>query len=229
MAVQVMTLDDLGIEEIEATNATIEEIDAEAIDILFVALDESGSMSKHKADMIPALQDFKTSMQNSKESEHILVARLNFHDIVEPVGGYQPIDDFDASYTTYGGTLLYDGICEGAEKFLAYIKYLKANGMRVKGVFSTFSDGEDNTSYNNQLSDATRVIAELNAAEYPTVFIAFGQEALDEANRLGYSRIVDIVNTPDPGKALRAAFNRLSKSVVEYSKHDGADADNFTI
>jgi hypothetical protein len=215
-------LDILGMEEIEMENTSIDDIDNESINLIFVAIDGSGSMGYYTDDMKNCLNDFKDAINNSKEVDEILVARADFDGSIN-VGGYKKIDEFDTGYRASGMTSLYDVIYQGSEKLLNYMDYLKQQGMRVKAVFSVFSDGED-TSSRRQLSDAKDKIRELNSKEITTAFISFGNDALSEAKRLEFKNILTVGNS---ASELRKAFNCLSKSVIESSKSVINKTDDF--
>lgn len=88
-----------GLDEVEIANTSIDEIDSENINLIFVGIDKSGSMGMYERDMVKALSDFKDALINSKECDEILVARADFSDSAT-VGGYKRITEFDTSYST---------------------------------------------------------------------------------------------------------------------------------
>ena len=69
-----------GLDEVEIANTSIDEIDSENINLIFVGIDKSGSMGMYERDMVKALSDFKDALINSKECDEILVARADFSD-----------------------------------------------------------------------------------------------------------------------------------------------------
>lgn len=213
----------LGLEEIEMENTAIDELDTEVVNLIFVGIDQSGSMYNYESVMKTALVDFKDAITNSKEVDEMLVARANFNNNSIDVGGYKKIDEFDSNYKTSGMTPLYDVVVDGSEKLTDYMKFLKDEGMRVKAVFAIFSDGYD-TSSSKHVSEAKRKIEELNNMEITTAFISFGNEAQDEANRLGFKNVLTVGSS---ASELRRAFNVLSKSVIEASKSVVNNTDDF--
>ena len=66
-----------GLDEVEITNTSIDEIDSENINLIFVGIDKSGSMGMYERDMVKALSDFKDALINSKECEDRKSTRLN--------------------------------------------------------------------------------------------------------------------------------------------------------
>lgn len=213
-----------GLDEIEVENTAVDDLDSENINLIFLGIDESGSMTQYIGEMQNCLQEFKTALQDSKEADEILVARADFSNDIT-IGGYKKISEFDTGFATYGMTAMYDTIVDGSQKLREYRKFLKEQGMsRVKAVFAIFSDGEDNlTKYG--FSGAKQAISELNGEEITTAFISFGGAATQTAKDLGFRNILDVASS---ASELRKAFNCLSKSVIESSKSVMSDdADDF--
>lgn len=211
-----------GLDEIEKENTAVDDLDSENINLIFVGIDTSGSMCCFNNDMKQSLEEFKTALTDSKEVDEILVARANFDRNVD-IGGYKKITEFDTSYTSCGSTALYDVIVDGTGKLKEYRKFLKEQGVRVKAVFSIFSDGEDTIS-RNDFSDAKNSISDLNKEEITTAFISFGGKATQTAKDLGFRNILDVASS---ASELRKAFDCLSKSVIESSKSVVSDEDDF--
>lgn len=208
-----------GLDQIELENTSVDELDSEVVNLINVAIDQSGSMDSYESDMRRSLSDFKSSTANSKEADTILVARTNFMDNTVDISGYKKIDEFDTDFFANGCTPLYDAIIEGVDKLTntqgtGYMDYLKQQGMRVKSVFAVFSDGED-TSSNSSLSAAKAKIDYLNKKEIVTACICFGPDAVNDATNLGFKNILKVGAS---ASELRKAFNCLSKSVAENSK-----------
>lgn len=211
-----------GLDEIEVENTSVDEIDSENINLIFVGIDRSGSMNRFVPDMKKALADFKDALTNSKEADEILIARADFADRIT-VGGYKKISEFDTNYDAEGMTAMYDTIVDGVDKLDQYRNFLKQEGMRVKAVFAIFSDGED-TSSQNSMSSARQKIEHLNAEEIVTAFISFGGDATQTAKDLKFKNILDVSSSASD---LRKAFNCLSKSVIENSKSAVDNTDDF--
>jgi uncharacterized protein YegL len=211
-----------GLNDIEIENTPIENLETEEINLMFVAIDTSGSMSSYVGTMKTELDKFKQSIINSKESEKILVNRADFSTLIT-IQGYKKIDEFDTDYRTYDMTCLYDVIIEGSIKLKEYMNHLKQNGMRVKAVFAIFSDGAD-TSSKADLVKAMKTIQELNKLEVVTAFIAFGNDALQVGKDLEIKNILEVGKSESE---LRKAFNQLSKSLISQSKSVIPKKDDF--
>lgn len=223
-----------GLDEIEVENTAVDDLESESINLIFLGIDESGSMTTYINDMKNCLSEFKIALTDSKEADEILVARADFADDIK-IGGYKKISEFDTGFDVYGCTAMYDTIVDGSQKLKEYRKFLKEQGMtRVKAVFAIFSDGLDNQSIHS-FSEAKREVGtldsngkyppeSLNGEEITTAFISFGGQATQTAKDLGFRNILDVASS---ASELRKAFNCLSKSVIESSKsvisYDGDD------
>lgn len=211
-----------GLDELELENTAVDELDCENINLIFLGIDQSGSMDAYRQDMKQALVGFKDALKNSKEADEILVARANFDSGIE-VGGYKRIEEFDAGFRAGGCTAMYDAIVEGTRRLKEYREFLKNEGMRVKAVFAVFSDGADNDS-GSAFGDAKRAVEFLNGEEITTAFISFGGGAARVAKDLGFRNMLDVSSS---ASELRRAFQCLSKSVIESSKSVVADEEDF--
>ena len=211
-----------GLEEIEMENTSVDEIDSENINLIFLGIDQSGSMDAFRSDMKHSLAEFRDALKDSREAEEILVARADFEDKIT-VGGYKKIGEFDTSFSAGGCTAMYDAVTEGTRRLREYRQYLKDQVVRVKAVFAVFSDGLDNASMSS-FGEAKKCVDFLNDEEITTAFISFGGEAAKEAKDLGFRNILDVTSS---ASELRKAFDCLSKSVIESSKSVVADGEDF--
>lgn len=218
----------MGLDQIETENTAVEELDSEVVNLIMVEIDQSGSMDSFSSDMKKSLGDFKDSIVSSREADTILVARANFMESTVDISGYKKINEFDTDFEADGYTPLFDAIEKGVDKLTndnqtGYMDYLKQQGMRVKAVFSVFSDGNDNNS-NTSFDIAKDKIAYLNKKEIVTACICFGSEGQDQARRLGFKNILSVGAS---ASELRKAFDCLSKSVAENSKSVVNKVDDF--
>jgi len=217
-----MVMEIEGLDAIEIENTSIDDIDSENVNLIFVGIDKSGSMFPYKDDMRACLKDFKAALEGSKEADEMLIARADFSNDVS-VGGYKKVCDFDTDFNAGGCTVLHDVIVEGTDKLLKYLAFLKDQGMRVKAVFAIFSDGINEGSIRSA-HEAKNSVSKLNEVEVTTAFISFGGTAAGTANDLGFRNVKSVGSTVSE---LRKAFNCLSKSVIESSKSVVADGEDF--
>lgn len=211
-----------GLDEVELENTAVDELESENINLIFLGIDQSGSMEVYRKEMRDALVGFKDALADSREADEILVARANFDSGIV-VGGYKRIDEFDTGFVAGGCTAMYDAVTQGTGRLKSYREFLKKEGMRVKAVFALFSDGADNDS-KSSFSDAKRAVEYLNDEEITTAFISFGGGAAQVARDLGFRNVLDVSSS---ASELRRAFQCLSKSVIESSKSVMADEDDF--
>ena len=61
-----------GLDEIEIENTSVEEIDSENINLIFLGIDKSGSMSVFQQDMKHSLTEFQHALASAKEADEIL-------------------------------------------------------------------------------------------------------------------------------------------------------------
>jgi hypothetical protein len=217
------TIDGINENDIQNYGLSIDEIDSEAVNLIFVATDASGTMEKFKTVMSDSLINFKEALINSKEVDIIAVSRANFQESNIDIGVYGEIKDFNTDFDPKGLTPLYDVIVDGANRLITYMGKLKKGGMRVKAVFAIFSDGLDNNS-KNVFADARKKIEELNNLEVTTAFITFGSEAKGIANDLKFQNDLEVGSS---ASELRKAFQCLSTSVIESSKSTITGGTNF--
>lgn len=210
------------LDDLELMNTPIEELQTEEVVLIFLGIDASGSMQIYERVMQEELEKFKRSIEQSKENERILVARADFSDFLI-IRGYKKVDDVDTDYKTYNSTRLYDTIVDGSKGLFEYMEYLRSQGMRVRAVFSIFSDGQENDSKASR-AQTKRVVEDLKKAEIVTAFIAFGEDALDEAMRLNFQNMLEVGRSESE---LRMAFNQLSRSSISHSKSSSTSTDDF--
>ena len=85
---EVKELDIMGLDEIEQENTSVDEIDDEDINLMFIGIDQSISMGCYVSEMKQSLEDFKQALIDSKEADEILVARANFSTNIN-ISGYK--------------------------------------------------------------------------------------------------------------------------------------------
>lgn len=217
------------LESSAAGSMSIDDIETENVTLQFMGIDGSGSMYGDQNDMQEAMTFYKSAIAGSKQADEILVCRADFADHLD-MGGYLPADQLSTAYSAHGMTALYDVIVEGKKKLVAYMEYLRSQGVRVKAIFSVFSDGEDTISTASQ-SEARKAIEELNNLEITTAFIGF-RDGKGVGESLHFKNNLDVTEKDRSGQAsfesqLRNAFDCLSKSVISSSKSLAPDNDAF--
>lgn len=226
-----------GLDDNYDTNVEIEELQSERQTLITLFIDKSGSMYRFEETMVDCLEDFKSQIQGAKESDEMIVSKTMFgSDIVH--GGYQLIDDMKTDYSVDGATRLYDCIVEGQKRLIdgngnGYMETLQKNGIKTRGVIAIFSDGADNIS-DCSAQDARRAIEFLHSKEVIVAFVAFGDEAINVAGKIGIKpqNILKYDDKDVNENNLREVFQILSKSAISASKSAGAvnpDEGFFTV
>ena len=188
---------------------------SDAIDIIVLLYDYSGSMQHYKGDMLKANEAFYQDFSRFEEKGSIAIAKGMF-DSSFSMTSFDSIEKFNRSYSAYGGTKLYYAIVEATKKTIAYYdEIVKRLNIRPKITFLVFSDGGDNESP-NYYDEAKRSITLLNSLDATTVFVAFGAAIKNEAgNDLKFSCTKDINSVEE---LVRCMGTELSKSCKEQSK-----------
>lgn len=211
-----------GLDEVDVDNTSIDELETESVTLVFMGIDASGSMTPYTSIMKDELGKFKQAIIESKSEDEVLIAMADFAHWIN-IRGYKKIHDLDLDYQASGNTRLFDTIMVGSKELIDYMNELKDQGMRVKCVFSMFSDGEDNDS-KTYFSDAKQAVEALNRIETVTAYIAFGPDGLHVGKDLGFKNVLSVGNTESE---LRRAIDVLSKSVISQSKSVVAKTDDF--
>ncbi len=202
-------------------NIDISEIDNDHMYLMFVALDCSGSMSRHTSEMIKAMDSFKDSIEGSKQDDEMLISMARFDEDID-VTGFQNVKDMDTSYQAGGMTRLYDTIIVGQERLMDYMDQLNSSGVRTRGTLVIFSDGDDTYSRRDE-ADAAEAIRKLREQEITVAFVGFGDDAKGIAQRLGVPP-QDIMETAATASELRKIWGIMSKSAISASKSTAAGA-----
>jgi uncharacterized protein with von Willebrand factor type A (vWA) domain len=212
----------LGSENLQQFNTPVGDLETESVNLVCVGIDISGSMSEYRDAMNTALSNFKHALESSKESDQLLVARIDFDSAVHP-SGYKKLNQLDTDYNADGGTALYDAIISGSQNLVDYMSLLRKNGMRTKAVFAIFSDGEDRNSVHSEV-EARNAIANLARNEISTAFISFckDEDLASKAKAMGFKSILKVDSS---ASELRRAFDCLSRSVIAVSKAATVDGD----
>ena len=58
-----------GLDEIEVENTAVDDLESESINLIFLGIDESGSMTQYIKDMQNCLAEFKTALTDSRQLE----------------------------------------------------------------------------------------------------------------------------------------------------------------
>lgn len=59
-----------GLDEIEMQNTAVDDIDSENVNLIFIGIDKSGSMSPYRGDMVSCLKEFKQALTEANTTVH---------------------------------------------------------------------------------------------------------------------------------------------------------------
>lgn len=222
--------DILGLGENYELDVDIDELESSRQTLYRMVLDNSGSMGMYEKVVQESIDYSKQLFSGVKEADEILVAITKFNNKVVS-GGYQKPADMNTDYSTDGMTALYDAIVDAQNRLIndngtGYMQQLIDNGTVAQAAILIFTDGYDNSSRNSSY-DAAASIRYLKDSEVPFIFVAFGDEAINEAKKLGVSdkSIIEIktgsLNTDELGAKLKDVLQLASKSIASMSKSVG--------
>ncbi|MCU0496718.1 MAG: VWA domain-containing protein [Anaerolineae bacterium] len=201
--------------------AQIDELNTDDVTLLVVILDESGSMGGVRNEVIDSFNQMTRALNDSKNSDSILMSAWKFADQPRLLFGYTPIDRVKdltkADYDPQGSTALYDTILDGFRGIVAYGQDLRNNGLRTRAIIVVISDGEDNVS-KYTASAVHTVSQDLIKQEYYTLaFVGLGHPATFQqiAKNIGFNQVLTVNNSP---AEIRRALQMISGSVIRASQ-----------
>lgn len=201
---------------------------AEATIVSFV-VDKSGSMSEVEEQVKESVWENIKAMKESKQAEAITLSLINFDNYVTPVFANQALEniqDSDVVFQSGGSTALYDAVLDALTGAITYQEMLLDAGVQTKVIIVVFSDGADNESRRNSLSDINKLTAEIGKREEWTLaFIGFKTyEQVDFtaiAKGMGFPNFLQVdltVGEYDRRHLIRKIFRLVSKSVIRTSQ-----------
>ena len=198
---------------------------SDKVDVFFMLVDTSGSMSGTESDMRSGLQMYKESFENFAGANSIVVSVSEFSSDLR-IKEFEPVNSFDTRYSSDGGaTALYYSIVNSAKHLEKYIKQIQnEKGIDPKATFICFSDGEPCHDSCSE-SDAVAAIEKLNESGVTTVFVAFGASMQAEfGSRLGFQATIDV---RDKSQLVHFLGVELSQSCKEQSRSMKGLGANF--
>jgi len=198
--------------------------DAEEANLVVLVLDNSVSMSGHRDAVIDGANNLIDSLQNSKESDTMLMTLWKFDtrnhiDIIfanQKMADVKPITtaDYDADGDATAEYTAAERSLAGA---LAYAQDLLKNARyRVRVMWVLITDGQDNSSLRDSAKN-TKVLIENGIHDEILIpgLVAFGYDPKKVASDIGIPE--KNILTSDPSE-IRAAMGVVSSSVIRASK-----------
>ena len=225
-----------------AVGVPLDQLATNDVTLAMNIIDMSGSMTPHAQELIHAYnQEYLAALSRSISADDILVSTILFHDDVNLLHGYVPLDDAPtltpASFAPYGCTALYDAVAGGLSNMVLYAQQLRQSGVSVRGLVMVYSDGGDNAS-TQKAKDVRQMVKDLLDQEiYTLAYIGFGDNMKQPMGFKGMKngrspaqKLADKIGFPHAFTAgldandLRRIFHMASMSAVQVSQGGGVAA-----
>lgn len=207
------------------------DIDADCVTLVGVAIDASGSMAPYKQDIINSYNtQFLAALKKAKNANEIFVSTMFFNDRglsvkdkTTVLHGYMSVADCpdlkDSDFVTDGMTPLNDGVFQTMSRVVKYGESLLSTGARVRSIVVVFSDGAENAS--SVAAYKVKAMSEdlLKAQEFILSYVYFGDqnEAEKIINKIGFPK-KDMITANQTGSDIRRMFGTVSASVISASQ-----------
>jgi hypothetical protein len=209
-----------------------EHLEATEYTLVTVVIDESGSISGFKDDLLKMLKEVVKACQKNPRSENLMLRLVTFNTSLTEQHGFKLLADIDpsqyAEFNPGGGTALFDSTFEAIGATATYSQSLTASDFTVNGAVYIITDGEDNASKFSAMMVKTAVDKTKNAEVIEsliTVLIGLNTNQCgvslkrykDDADLTQYIDMGDVT----PGKLAKLA-GFISKSVSSQSQSLGS-------
>lgn len=196
--------------------------------LVTLVLDRSGSMQKIKEDTVGAINAYVGKL---RESEDDIRFSLVFFD--SDFSGNLDLQKFcmakkiskvkdlsSADYRPRGGTPLIDAACATIRAVAESVEGRE----NVRVVIALQTDGEENTSVENEWRDLKALISEKEKLGWEFLFMGCGIDAYDQGSKMGISPGKTLSYGKDP-MATRAAFEATAVNTALYAGGTAASMD----
>jgi hypothetical protein len=119
--------------------------------LVTIVVDESGSVSPFRDNLIEALKAVVNACKYSPRADNLMIRVVSFHSNINEIHGFKLLsacntDDYNGLLNGGGATALFDASENGIRATSAYGKTLIDNDYSVNGIVFVLTDGEDNHS-----------------------------------------------------------------------------------
>ncbi len=222
-----------------AVGTPLDQLASNDVTLAMNIIDMSGSMHSYANDLMRAYNDdYLAAMSASPAADDILVSSIVFHDKVQSLHGYVPLEDAvrlsSQTYSPDCTTALYDAVAGGMTNMVLYAQQLRQSGLSVQCIIMVYTDGDDNAS-SQRAADVRRAAEDLLKQEmYTLVFVGFGfkkamgftgangrSPAQKAADEIGFPIGLDAGLSPSE---LSRIFRMASMSAVQVSQQEAETA-----
>lgn len=201
--------------------------------MIYVLLDESGSMSNLRADVIGGINEFIDDQRKAPDPAVIGIANFGTHipenmRVVRPMADLKEIAKLtEADFAPNGGTPLLEAMIRSIESLDEDWKREKPD----RCIFAVFTDGEENSSNAGRGYTKTKIKAMVEARQksglWLFMFMGANIDSFHESAQLGFAAAA-AANYVPTSKGFRAATKKMSESTYNL-RGMSADAFNCTV
>ena len=217
------------------TGANFDNIGAMDQTLYGLVVDESGSTSPFRPEMIKAIQATVASLEKSPRADNLMFRMSCFSNDIREIHGYKPLKDCHVGhyadvFEQAGQTSLYDATLEMSESMRVYAENLAENSYIANGIIVVITDGLDLGSTHGP-NDVRKSFEEMIQGEHleslMTILIGVNIEDDHVKQKLelykeeaGFTDFHYIKDATEKSMAKWANF--VSRSVTSQSQHLGS-------
>lgn len=183
---------------------------------IVMILDESGSMSSIKSDVIGS---FNTFIEEQKKVEgDAYVTLVKFNSKIEKVfeSNIQNVNNLtENTYVPKNMTKLLDAIGFSIKETKDKIKLLSEDQKPEKVLFVITTDGEENSSTNFTKEQIFEKIKKFEKKGYVFIYLGANQDAFKEGSKIGLSKFNTVTWASD-AQGINSAFMATSNYATKY-------------
>lgn len=185
---------------------------------IYMVLDESGSMSTRRADVIGSVNSFIKKHKEIPGKADITIRTFNdeHNRVVNNKDLYSISDLHENNYYPMGSTALYDAIGLGIDSLGGILKEKKSADRPSKVIFIIQTDGEENSSVVYKLQDIKEKIQhQTSKYNWEFVFVGVTSESVLNAQDMGIPK-ANTMAYVNNAKGMQQTFDSLASNSVCY-------------
>ena len=199
---------------------------SDIINLYIIVIDSSGSMDKHRSEVIAGLKEIKRRISATVEVNSIAICIVKFKNNVY-IGDFKDVEDMDTdNYHPEGGTELYLAISKSADRFLDYHKIVEEeNKCKVQSSFIVMTDGEDSSYSSRKYNDAIEWIEKMKKNGFTVALVPYGEAITSlKIRNMGFTDIMEVKGNEKMSEILG---KRVSESIRRQSQCSTSLSGNF--
>lgn len=191
-----------------------------------VIIDQSGSMSSLKNEVINNFNEFIEEQQKSEGEIELTTVFFNSHinKFCESADIKHTKKLTSDDYNPSSMTRLYDAIGITLDEHKAKMKELPKKERPEKNILVIITDGQENSSREYQKEDITKKIAKLEKKNWLVMYLGANQDSFAESKKMGV-RAKSTMNYDFSTSGMRSAWSKISDTTTLYSA--SMDAKSF--